>query len=132
MSLTVDEAMCIVAIIQAVVAKLYKLTMANTSFNIYRIALIKENKFRAARYGIEGNMIDFGLQQEVNTQSLILELLEFIDDVVDELGSRDDINYVHTILKEGTGADKQLAVYNYTHDLSKVVDMITHEFTKGL
>jgi carboxylate-amine ligase len=132
MSLTVDEAICIVAIIQAVVAKLYKLTMANTSFNIYRIALIKENKFRAARYGIEGNMIDFGLQQEVNTQSLILELLDFIDDVVDELGSRDEINYVHTILKEGTGADKQLAVFNHTHDLTKVVDMITGEFTKGL
>jgi carboxylate-amine ligase len=106
--------------------------MANTSFNIYRIALIKENKFRAARYGIEGNMIDFGLQQEVNTQSLILELLDFIDDVVDELGSRDEINYVHTILKEGTGADKQLAVFNHTHDLTKVVDMITGEFTKGL
>jgi carboxylate-amine ligase len=132
MSLNVDEAMCIVAIIQAVVAKLYKLTMANTSFNIYRIALIRENKFRAARYGVEGNMIDFGLQQEVNTKSLILELLEFIDDVVDELGSRDEINYVHKILNEGTGADKQLAVFEQTHDLTKVVDMITSEFTKGL
>jgi carboxylate-amine ligase len=132
MSLTVDEAMCIVAIIQAVVAKLYKLTMANTSFNIYRIALIKENKFRAARYGIEGNMIDFGLQQEVDTKCLILELLEFIDDVVDELGSRDEINYVHTMLRDGTGADKQLAVFNQTQDLTKVVDMITSEFTRGL
>lgn len=132
MSLTVDEAMCIVAIIQAIVAKLYKLTMANTSFNIYRIALIKENKFRAARYGIDNHMIDFGLQKEVETKSLIMELLDFIDDVVDELGSRDEINYVHTILKEGTGADKQLAVFNHTQDLTKVVDMITGEFTKGL
>ena len=101
MSLTVDEAMCIVAIIQAVVAKLYKLTMANTSFNIYRIALIKENKFRAARYGIEGNMIDFGLQKELDTKCLIHELLEFIEDVVDELGSREQINFVHTIMKNG-------------------------------
>ena len=132
MCITIDEAMCIVAIIQAVVAKLYKLTAANTSFNIYRIALIRENKFRAARYGIEGNMIDFGLKQEVETKSLILELLEFIDDVVDELGSRDEINYIHHILQHGTGADKQLAVFDYTKDLTKVVDMITGEFTKGL
>lgn len=132
MSLTVDEAMCIVAIIQAVVAKLYKLTMANTSFNIYRIALVKENKFRAARYGIDNHMIDFGLQKEVETKSLILELLDFIDDVVDELGSRDEINYVYTMLKEGTGADKQLAVFHHTQDLTKVVDMITSEFTRGL
>jgi carboxylate-amine ligase len=132
MSLTVDEAMCIVAIIQAIVAKLYKLTMHNTSFNIYRIALIKENKFRAARYGIEGHMIDFGLQKEVETKMLIIELLEFIDDVVDELGSREQINYVHQIMQNGTGADKQLKVFEQTNDLTKVVDFITSEFTRGL
>lgn len=132
MSLTIDETICITAIIQAIVAKLYKLTMANTSFNIYRIALIKENKFRAARYGVMGNMIDFGLKKEVPTRELILELLDFIDDVVDELGSRDEINYVHNILKNGTGAAKQLAVFEKTKDLTKVVDMITSEFTKGL
>lgn len=132
MCLTVDETMCIVAIIQAIVAKLYRLNSNNLSYNVYRIALIKENKFRASRYGIEGHMIDFGLQKEVETKMLVLELLEFIDDVVDELGSRDQINYVHTILKNGTGADKQLAVFNETNCLTKVVDFITEEFTKGL
>ncbi len=132
MSLTVEVTMCIVAIIQAIVAKLYKLTMNNTSFNIYRIALIRENKFRAARYGIDNMMIDFGLKKEVATKDLIVELLEFIDDVVDELGSREQINYVYTILNEGTGADKQLAVWNDSHDLTKVVDFITGEFCKGL
>lgn len=132
MSLTVEETMCIVSVIQAVVAKLYKINLNNMSYNIYRLALIKENKFRAARYGIEGCMIDFGLQKEVETRSLILELLEFIDDVVDELGSREQINYVHEILKNGTGAAKQLAVFEETKDLTKVVDFITGEFTKGL
>jgi carboxylate-amine ligase len=132
MCLTVDETMCVVAIIQAVVAKLYKLNLNNMSYNVYRIALIKENKFRASRYGIEGNMIDFGLQIEVETKMLIVELLEFIDDVIDELGSRDQINYVHEIMRNGTGADKQLAIFEETNDLSKVVDFITGEFTKGL
>jgi len=132
MSLTVDETMCIVAIIQAIVAKLYKLNLNNMSYNIYRLALIKENKFRAARYGIDNHMIDFGLQKEVETKALICELLDFIDDVVDELGSREQINYVHQIMKNGTGADKQLAVFNQTNDLTKVVDFITSEFTKGL
>ncbi|AWG22472.1 carboxylate-amine ligase [Flavobacterium faecale] len=132
MCLTADETMCIVAIIQAVVAKLYKMNLNNMSFNIYRIALIKENKFRASRYGIEGEMIDFGLQKEVETRVLIRELIDFIDEVVDELGSRDHINYVHEILKNGTGAAKQLAVFEETKDLKKVVDFITTEFTKGL
>ncbi|WP_194775935.1 carboxylate-amine ligase [Pararhodonellum marinum] len=132
MSLGVDETICLVALIQAVVAKLYKLLMQNTSFNIYRIALIKENKWRAARYGLENNMIDFGLKKEVPTKALIMELLEFIDDVVDELGSREEINYVHTILEQGTGADKQLAVFQESGELKKVVDFITGEFTKDL
>ncbi len=132
MSLTMDETICITAIIQAIVAKLYKLNAANTSFNVYRLALIKENKFRAARYGVMGNMIDFGLQKEVPTRDLIIELLDFIDDVVDELGSREEINYVHNILRDGTGAAKQLAVYEQTNDLTKVVDMITDKFTVGL
>jgi carboxylate-amine ligase len=79
-----------------------------------------------------GNMIDFGLQKEVPTRDLILELLDFVDDVVDELGSREQINYVHNILREGTGAAKQLAVFEKTNDLTKVVDMITDSFTKGL
>ena len=132
MGLTVEETMGIVAVIQAIVAKLYKMNLHNVSFNTYRIALIKENKFRAARYGIEGSLIDFGIQEEVETKILILELLDFIDDVVDELGSRDQIYYVHEILKNGTGADKQLAVFEKTNDLTKVVDFITNEFTKGL
>ncbi|MFT7203366.1 MAG: carboxylate-amine ligase [Algoriphagus sp.] len=111
MCLTVNETSCIVAIIQAVVTKLYKLLMSNTSFNIYRIALIRENKFRAARNGIEGKLIDFGRKVEVPTQELIHELLDFIDDVVDELESRKEIDYVHQIFKNGTGADQQLAVF---------------------
>jgi glutamate---cysteine ligase / carboxylate-amine ligase len=77
-------------------------------------------------------MIDFGLQKEVETRMLILELLEFIDDVVDELDSREQINFVHNILRDGTGAAKQLAVFEETNDLTKVVDFITNEFTKGL
>tara|TARA_Y100000593_G_C4045644_1_gene207295 strand:- start:109 stop:507 length:399 start_codon:yes stop_codon:yes gene_type:complete len=132
MCLTVDETICIVAIIQAVVAKLYKLLMSNTSFNIYRIALIRENKFRAARNGIEGQLIDFGKKTEVPTTELIMELLDFIDDVVDELGSRNEIEYVHTILKNGTGADQQLAVFEKTNDLKQVVDYITGKFNQGI
>lgn len=132
MCLTVDETICVVALIQAVVAKLYKLLMSNTSFNIYRIALIRENKFRAARNGLEGKMIDFGKKTEVPTKDLILELLDFVDDVVDELGSRQEIEYVHQILAQGTGADQQLAVFEKTKDTKQVVDYIVGKFNQGI
>jgi carboxylate-amine ligase len=106
--------------------------MQNLNFMIYTRALINENKGRAGRYGIDGKMIDFGKEEEVRTRSLILELLEFIDDVVDELGSRDAISYVHTILEEGTGADRQLKVYQETGDLVKVVDYLVAETVSGI
>ena len=84
--------------------------------------LIQENKWRAVRYGIEGKMIDFGKQKEVPVRDLVLELLEFVDDVVDELGSRKEIEHVHTILERGTSAERQLQVYRETNDLKAVVD----------
>src|SRR3984957_14494330 len=127
-----DETIAIAALIQATVAKLYKLYTANQGFRLYRRALIMENKWRALRYGLDGKMIDFGKQQEVPARDLILEYLEFIDDVVDELDSREEINYIHQILKNGTGADRQLRVFAETGNLKKVVDYIIEETEAGL
>lgn len=127
----IEETIAIAAIFQALVAKLYKLRMANLNFMIYTRALISENKWRACRYGIDGKLIDFGKEEEVRTRSLILELLDFVDDVVDDLGSRDAINYVHKILETGTGADRQLAVYQETNSMEKVVDFITEQTLAG-
>lgn len=120
--MTIDETIAITALIQALVAKLYKLREQNLNFMIYKRALVNENKWRAGRYGIDGKMIDFGKEMEVNTRSLLMELLTFVDDVVDELGSREEINRVYKILENGTGADRQLAIYEETNDLRAVVD----------
>jgi glutamate---cysteine ligase / carboxylate-amine ligase len=91
-----------------------------------------ENKFRAVRYGIDGKMIDFGKQTEVPVRELILEYLAFIDDVLDELGSRKEINYIHTMLEQGTGADRQLKVFRETNSLKSVVDYMAAETRAGL
>lgn len=127
----VEETTAIAALFQALVVKLYKLRKQNMSFIVYTRALINENKWRACRYGIDGKLIDFGKQEEVETRALIIELLEFVDDVVDDLGSREAINYVYTMLKEGTGADRQLAVYQKTENLESVVDYIVTETVKN-
>ena len=118
----VDDTIAIAALFQAIVAKLNSLIDKNLGFRLYRRMLIQENKWRAVRYGLEGKMIDFGKQTEVPVRDLVLELLEFVDDVVDELGSRNEINHVHTILERGTSADRQLQVYRETNDLKAVVD----------
>ena len=130
--LTVHETIAITALFQAICAKLYQLRSQNLNFMMYSRALLNENKWRASRYGIDGNMIDFGKEKEVNTRILIYELLDFVDDVVPHLGSRHAINYVHKILEKGTGADQQLKVYQDTNSLVDVVDFIQEKFLDGL
>jgi carboxylate-amine ligase len=126
--MTINETIAIAALFQAICAKLYKLRSQNLNFIIYPRALVNENKWRASRYGIDSSLIDFGKEAEVNTRVLIYELLEFVDDVIDELGSRDAIDYVHKILEHGTGADRQLGVYNQRQNYNDVVDYIHSQF----
>ena len=130
--MTVEETICIAALFQAICAKIYKLRSKNLNFIIYQRALINENKWRAGRYGIDGRLIDFGKEEEVNTRVLIYELLDFVDDVVDHLGSRHAVNTVSKIFETGTGADRQLKVFEQTDDLTKVVDYIHAQFLEGL
>jgi carboxylate-amine ligase len=118
----VDDTLAIAALFQAIVAKLNKLIDQNLGFRLYRRMLIQENKWRAVRYGLEGKLLDLGKQTEVPVRDLVLELLEFVDEVVDELGSRKEIEHIHTILERGTSADRQLQVYRETNDLTAVVD----------
>jgi carboxylate-amine ligase len=122
-----EETVAIAALIQATVAKLYKLYEANQGFRLYRRALIMENKWRAARYGLDGKLIDFGRKIEVPMRDLVDEYLALVDDVVDELGSRQEIEGIRKIVQMGNGADRQLRVFKETGDLTKVVDYIIEE-----
>jgi glutamate---cysteine ligase / carboxylate-amine ligase len=127
--LTLQETITLTALFQAICVKIYKLRTQNLNFIIYNRALVNENKWRASRYGIDGNLIDFGKEMEVNTRALIYELLDFVDDVLDDLGTRSTVvDGVNRILAEGTGADKQLKVFEETGDLVKVVDYIQSQF----
>ncbi len=128
-----DETVTLAALIQAICAKLYKLRAQNLGWRRYRRSLILENKWRASRWGIEGKLIDFGKETEVPFRDLAGEMLEFVDDVVDELGSRREVERVDWILENGTGADRQLRVFGETGgDLKKVVDYICEETAHGL
>ena len=128
----VDETLAIAALIQATAAMLWKLHASNKSYRIYGRALLSENKFRASRYGLDGKLIDFGKEEEVSEKKLMHEYLHMIDDVVDELGSRDEVDYIHEMLKMGSGADRQLQVFRETGDLKKVVDYIVEETKLGV
>jgi glutamate---cysteine ligase / carboxylate-amine ligase len=129
----VDEAVCVAAILQAIVAKLWKLRRDNMTFRVYPTALIEENKWRAVRYGLDGRLVDLGKDQELPARAPVRELLEwFVDDVLDELGSRKEVEYAFTILEQGTSADRQIARFRETGDLKAVVDSLISETADGV
>jgi glutamate---cysteine ligase / carboxylate-amine ligase len=121
----VDDTIAVAALFQAIVAKLHWLIDRNLGFRLYRRMWIQENKWRAVRYGLEGKLLDLGKQKEVPVRDLIYELLDFVDDVLDDLGSRREVEHIHTILARGTSADEQLKVWEESgHDFKAVVDML--------
>src|SRR5213075_1366108 len=128
----VDDTLAIAALIQAVIAKLHKLLRQNITFRVYRRRLLDENRWRASRYGIDGKLIDFGREAEVETRSLLNELLEFVSTEVDELSSKKEMAHIERIMREGTGADRQLAAYGRTQNMKAVVDHIVAETYEGL
>ena len=130
--LRAHETIAIAALIQATACKLWHLHAQNQDYRQYSRALLMENKFRAVRYGLEGHMIDFGKQIEVPAKDLISEYLSFVDDVLDELGSRTEIGYIQTMLEQGSGADRQLKVFEETGSLRAVVDYMATETRAGL
>lgn len=128
----VDETICLAGLAQAICAKLVKLRRSNLGFRKYLPNLIAENKWRAIRFGIDGKLIDFGKGVEVPMRQLAGELLEFVDDVLDELGSRPDVEYVETMIAAGTSADRQLEAYRRTDSLPAVVEMLAAETMEGV
>ena len=132
-STRVEEAVCVAAILQAIILKLYKMRRENCTFRVYPADLIEENKWRAVRHGLDGKLIDLGKETEVSARELIEELIEwFIGDVVDELGSRAEVEYAYKILDEGSSADRQLATFEQTGALRPVVDQLVAETEEGV
>jgi glutamate---cysteine ligase / carboxylate-amine ligase len=128
----VDDTIALAAMMQAVVVKLHKLLRQNITFRIYHRRLLDENRWRAARYGLDGKLIDFGRGCEVDTRSLIQEILEFIAPEAAELGTGREMAHIERILREGTGADRQITVWERTQDMKAVVDQIVAETNEGL
>ena len=128
----VSDVIAITALVQAVAAKLILFRQSNQTWRKYRRALVEENKWRAVRDGVEGKLLDWGKQREVPMRALTEELIELLGSVLDELGTREEVEHIHEILDKGTSADRQLSVYEETKDLRAVVDKLAEETLMGV
>lgn len=105
---SVRDTLAITALVQATVAWMVELRQRNMSFRIYERILIAENKWRAVRYGLEGKLIDFGIEEPLPAVDLIRELVERVEPMAARLASLDALQHVHTMLQRGSSAEQQL------------------------
>jgi carboxylate-amine ligase len=127
----IEETLCVTGLVVALVTKLMRLRQENLSWRRYRRTLIKENKWRAVRFGLEGSLIDFGKQREVPMRDLAVELVRWLDDVLDEVGVRAEVEYIDRLLSEGNSADRQLRIYRQTRSFEAVIDHLAEETVAG-
>jgi carboxylate-amine ligase len=128
-----DHTVAIVALIQALMGKLYLLYKSNQAWRYYARSLIEENKWRAARYGIHGKLIDFGAVKEQPFKDLVPELLNLVREPAAIFGSEKELLTIPRILEEGTSADRQIQVFESSGKNPKaVVDWLIEETMRGI
>lgn len=132
MTTRVDDTVAMAALIQALMGKLYLLYRRNWAYREYSRELIEENKWRAVRYGIDGQFIDFGKEEQVPLRSLMGEMLDFVSEAADIFKSQDDLDRIRQILRDGSSADRQLAIFARTGSFNDVVDDLIEQSSLGV
>ncbi len=127
----VRDTLAVTALIQATVAWMVDLRARNMTFRQYERLLIAENKWRAVRYGLEGQLIDWGVEQMAPAPDLVRELVNFVTPFAERLNSLEELAHVETILQRGANARQQIAVWQAANqDPKAVVDFIVAETEK--
>jgi carboxylate-amine ligase len=122
------DTLAVTALIQATVAWMVDLRQQNMSFRHYERLLIAENKWRAVRYGLEGKLLDFGIEEALPAPDLIGELVSRVEPYAAKLNSVEELAYVHTMLARGSNAEQQLRHFNtHDQDCASVVDFLLAE-----
>ena len=132
MPTNMEHTIALVALIQALMAKLYLMYRRNTAWRTYARSLIEENKWRAIRYGVESKLIDFGRQEERPFADLIDEMVEFVSEATKIFGTEKHMQVIQKIAREGSSAQRQVEVFDRTGDMKKVVDWIMAETMAGI
>jgi len=134
MPATIEDTLALAALCQALIAKLTWCHEHNVDVPVLTRDYLEENKWRAMRYGLDAEAIDFVKLRRLSMRASINELLDFVEDVVDDLGSRHEMNYLRALMvsPNGTGADRQVAVYEQTGDLNKVVELLMEQTMQGI
>jgi carboxylate-amine ligase len=112
----VEDAVAIAALYRCILRMLYRLRGRNQRWRSYPNFLIRENRWRAQRYGVEGKLIDFGRGEMLPFTELMDELAELVAEDAAFFGCEREIEHCRTIARDGTSADRQIALYKQQRD----------------
>jgi glutamate---cysteine ligase / carboxylate-amine ligase len=137
---SIDDAACLAALIVSLARRLYRLKLQNRSWRIYPNMLIAENRWRAMRYSVDGDLLDLARGTLVGFPQLVGELIELVGEDADELGCRRELEHLETILMRGTSAHRQIRMYEEARAagassreaMQAVVDFLVKETRAGL
>ncbi len=135
-----DDAATIAALTQCLVSLLYRLRRNNQRWRIYPRILLHENRWRAQRYGIERELVDFGKGELVPYRELLEELIGLVREDAERLGCTAEVEHARAIVAGGTGAERQLRAYataraagaDEREALVAVVDLLIEDTVSGL
>jgi len=125
---TVADTVCVAALCQALVAKIAKLYHSGLQMRPQSPLITAENKWRAARHGVDAKFIDDWSQQELTARYALLQLMDFVDDVVDDLGSRAAVERALAVIEDGGSAQQQQRIYGETRDFGAVLRRLSEQF----
>ena len=134
MPATLDDTLAIAALCQALIAKLSWLYQHDSAALVLPNEYIEENKWRAIRYGLDAEFIDFIHHRRLSMRDSIYELLDFVQDVANDLNSQHELDTIRRLLasSEGTGADRQIKVYQETGKIQDVIKLLMEQTMRGI
>jgi glutamate---cysteine ligase / carboxylate-amine ligase len=134
MPLTIEDTLALTALCQALVAKLVALTEYGEQLSLIEGSYIEENKWWALLHGLDANIYDFEQKKRVPMREAVRNLLDFVYDQAEKFGSQSEMQHLYNLLDsaEGTGADRQIAIYQATGDTAAVIQYLREQTLAGV
>jgi carboxylate-amine ligase len=130
--MTVDEAVMVAGLVRALARTCYDQALRDEPFVAARPELLRAAQWRAARYGLEADLMDINTLTIVPARERVEQFLSFVRSSLEDSGEWDEISsIVSEIIQRGTGAARQREAYNRAGRLEDVVDLIVEETAKG-
>ncbi len=136
----IEDGVCIAALYLCLLRMLYRLKRENQRWRRYSAMLVRENRWRAQRYGVTEGLVDFGKGEIVDYKGLLEEILQLIHVDALALDCVAEVEHARTILTRGTSAHRQIEVYDKAvaegaerqEALKSVVDLLIDESMAGI